>query len=104
MKLDPAHAEVKALLAERRAARDEEARQAHERREKIVAAVARANKTASHEAAIEVLEGALAIEPADGEVRRLLSERQTALSHERELARERAEKVSGALASGCGAV
>ena len=99
LKLDPAHAEVKALLAERRAARDEEARQAHERREKIVAAVAKANKTASHEAAIEVLEGALAIEPADGEVRRLLSERQTALSHERELARERAEKVSGALAS-----
>jgi serine/threonine-protein kinase len=101
LKLDPAHAELNALLAERRSARDEEARQARERREKVAAAVARASTAPSHETAIEALEGALAIEPGDGEVRRLLAERQNALAREREaarLAKEREQAIAAALA------
>jgi serine/threonine-protein kinase len=101
LKLDPAHAEVKALLTERRAARDEEVRQARERRDKIAAAVAKAAKAGSHEAAIEALEVALAIEPGDAEVRRLLTERQAALAREREaarLAKEREQAIAAALA------
>ena len=101
LKLDPAHAELNALLAERRGARDEEARQARERREKVAAAVARASTAPSHETAIEALEGALAIDPGDGEVRRLLAERQAALAREREaarLAKEREQAIAAALA------
>ena len=100
LKLDPAHAELKALLAERRAARDEQDRQARERRDKIAAAVASAQKAASHEAAIQALEGALAIDPSDAEVRRLLTDRQTVLAQEREAARqakEREQAIAAAL-------
>ena len=100
LKLDPAHAELKALLAERRAARDEQDRQARERRDKIAAAVASAQKAVSHEAAIQALEGALAIDPSDAEVRRLLTDRQTVLAQEREAARqakEREQAIAAAL-------
>lgn len=101
LNLDPAHAEVKTLLFQRRAARDEEARRARERREKVAAAVAKAKSASSHQAAIEALEGALALEPTDADVRRLLTERQAALAREREAvrqAKQREEALATALA------
>ena len=101
LKLDPANAEVKTLITERRAARDEEARLARERREKATALVTKAKGLAAHEAAIEALESAIALEPADPDIKRLLGERQAALAREREaarLAKEREAAVAAAIA------
>jgi hypothetical protein len=99
--LDPTHAEVNRQIEKRRAAWQEEVRQARERREQVAAAIAQAKATASHAEAIATLEGARALDPADAEVGRLLAERRGALAREEEAARrarEREAAIAAALA------
>ncbi len=99
--LDPKNVEVGKLLAERQAAQAEEERQARERAEKIRDALARANSTESHAAALDILTQALAFDPRHPEVQRAREQRAAALAHEREqarLARERNEQIAGFLA------
>jgi serine/threonine-protein kinase len=84
LSLDPTHAEVNRRLEERRAAWQEEVRQARERREQVAAAIAQAKATASHAEAIATLEGAQTLDPADAEVERLLAERRGVLAREEE--------------------
>ena len=101
--LDPAHAGVQQQLAARQKALDREreaARLAQEREKQIADALKRADKAASHEAAVAILTEASAIDPANSQVRQQLAVRQKALEREREearLAQERQTQIADAL-------
>jgi serine/threonine-protein kinase len=103
-RLDPARADVRKALAERQAAlkrEQEEVRIAKERADAIDGAITKAGKTTSHAEAIQVLEGAAALDPAHAEVKARLAERRAALQREQEEARrirDRDEKIAGAVA------
>ncbi len=101
--LEPQHAELRRALEERRgalAAEEEAARRAREREAAMAAALKRAKAARTHGAAIEILEGALTLEPQHAELRERLAERRTALAAEEEAARrarERQEQLAAAL-------
>ena len=99
LRLDPAHAEVGRQLERRRAAWQEEQRQARERRENVAAAIAEAKAASSHAAAIAVLERVAALEPEDQDVGRLLAERRAALAKEEEAARRAREREAAIAAA-----
>jgi hypothetical protein len=102
--LDPTRADVRGLIDSRQAALDaerEEARRAAERQQKLSAAIAKASRTKSHEAAIAILEEAVALDPGDAGTRALLDERRAALARDREEAsrvKERQETIAAAVA------
>ena len=101
--LEPADAEIKRLLGDRHAAlarEKEAARLAKEREEAVASAIARAAKTDSHEAAVEILEGALKLESGNVQLQKLAGERRVARDRQREEERkaaERREKVANAI-------
>ena len=107
--VDPSRTDVSKLLADRQHALDierEEARQARlreaerARRQQVDGTVARAKAEASHEAAIEHLRSALAVDPSRTDVSKLLADRQHALDVEREEARQarlREERIADGL-------
>ena len=108
---DPEHPELTRLLGERRAALEQQKREEHERREQqkreererraqVAAAIALAHSTPSHADAIAVLEQAALLIPDHAELRAALSDRQAALTREREEARrerEREERIAAAI-------
>lgn len=98
LRVDAGADALEAALVRRRADRHEEIRQAEERRRQVAAAVALANEATSHEEALGRLEGALAIDPSNADVQRLLRERRAALEEERE-ARRRAEEREARIAA-----
>ena len=101
LRRDPEHAELLALLTQRRTAWGEELGRARERREQVERGIDTAKQTASHEEAIAHLQQALGLEPAHAEAERLLTERRAALEREREEQRraaERAMAIAAALA------
>ena len=101
--LEPADAEIKRLLGDRHAAlarEKEAARLAKEREEAVASAIARAAKTDSHEAAVEILEGALKLDSGNVQLQKLAGERRVARDRQREEERkaaERREKVANAI-------
>ena len=99
---DPGHAEITSALGARRTALEDDARRARERREKVAAALAKAAATPAHDAAIAVLNGAVALDPGNPDVRQALEARQAALGREQEearRAREREERIASAIAN-----
>ena len=102
--LDPGHAELRAALSDRQAtlARErEEARRERERQERIAAAIRDAQRATNTEAALELLEAALALAPEHQELRQLVATTEARLAREREEARklrERQARVAALLA------
>jgi Protein kinase domain len=87
MTLDVGRADLRELLAEREAALAQErenARLAREREEKILSELTRVRSTASHEVAVEILEGLLALGSDRMDIQEMLEHRRTALERERE--------------------
>ena len=107
---DPAHPELTRLLGERRAALEQQTREEHERREQqkreererraqVATAIALAHSTPSHADAIAVLEQAAPLIPDHAGLRAALSDRQAALTREREEARREREREEGIAAA-----
>jgi Tfp pilus assembly protein PilF len=88
LELDPQNSRALALRSEIQHAVDERRqqeeleRQARERRQKVAALVAKAEKAATHEAAIEALKEALGLDPAHEAAGQLLARRTAALEQE----------------------
>jgi serine/threonine-protein kinase len=103
LRLEPGHADVTKQLAARRQAlarEQEDARRAREREAASAAALAQAEKSAGHAAAIKILKRALAADAAHAGLQAALEARESALRQEeaaRREARARAEKISAAL-------
>jgi tetratricopeptide (TPR) repeat protein len=90
---DPAHSRLKTAIERRHAAlerKQEEARKAREKQARVADAVAKASRSASHEAAIALLTAALQRDPGHPDLTRVLEERHEAL--ERQKGEERARR------------
>ena len=102
--VDEADPQVRTALDKRQAAydrkREEEARRLDELRRSIDALLAKAETTRDHEAAIGLLQDALARDPGRSDVKQVLQARETALQQQREerrRAEEKAARVTAAL-------
>src|SRR5262249_48865145 len=85
--LDPDHAGARKALEQRQdawAREQAEERQRRERQAAVEAALKKAERTASHEAAIAVLRGAVELDPNHAGARKTLEQRQAALDRDRE--------------------
>ena len=69
-----------------------------ERENKIAGVIAKAERTGHHEAAIAILNEAVALDPDNAEAKRLIELRRAAMAEEQRQARERAEKIAVAIA------
>jgi hypothetical protein len=90
---DPAHSRLKTAIERRHAAlerKQEEARKAREEQARVADAVAKASRSASHQAAIALLTAALQKDPGHPDLTRVLEERHEAL--ERQKGEERARR------------
>jgi len=95
--LDPQHDELRAALSERRTALDrerEEARLERERQERIAAAIRDAKRASGSEAALAILQRALADAPDHEELRALAATAEANVAREREEARKLRERQS----------
>jgi serine/threonine protein kinase len=93
--LDPQHQELRAALSDRRAALErerEEARRERERQERIASAIRDANRASGSEAALAILQRALAEAPDHEELRALAATAEANLAREREEARKVRER------------
>jgi serine/threonine-protein kinase len=100
---DPGDGRLQEQLTARRAAlsrEEEDARRQRERAAQIAGALADARKAPSHEAAIQILQRALTLEPANSEVQQQLAARRSAYEQQLEEARrkkERDQQIASAL-------
>ena len=93
--------EIARALEARRKALEEDTRRARERREQIRGGSGQGNRDAAHDAAIVILDAAVAVEPGNADVRHALEARQAALAREQDearRAREREERIASAIA------
>ena len=100
-RIDPNHPELRLVVEQREAAfsrEQEETRRIRERENKIAGVIAKAERTGHHEAAIAILNEAVALDPDNAEAKRLIEVRRAAMAEEQRQARERAEKIAIAIA------
>jgi len=100
-RIDPNHPELRLVVEQREAAlsrEQEETRRIRERENKIAGVIAKAERTGHHEAAIAILNEAVALDPDNAEAKRLIEVRRAAMAEEQRQARERAEKIAVAIA------
>jgi tetratricopeptide (TPR) repeat protein len=98
--LDPDHQELRREIERRETAlarEQEEARLRREREKKIAAVIAKAQKTASHEGAIAILQEAVGLDPDHENLRGMLEQRRNALAEERRQAEERLARIGEAI-------
>ena len=100
-RIDPNHPELRLVIEQREAAisrEQEEARRLAEREKKIATVIAKAARTRHHQAAITILNEAVALDPDHAEAKRLIEVRRAEMAEEERQARERAEQIAVAIA------